>query len=358
MSCDSCFNGCGTPTSDKCVKYTGPDITFLGSTQPDICTNDPLYKVEQVLFAKIQSILNATGINPNTVLGCTFLTTLLNGADITASKLFEIYAQAICSLKSDVTALQAIVNAPVVFNTGCLTGLPSNPTRDQILQAVLNKVCADSVRITTIENDYVKATQLNTLIAQYLSSQSGNTQQNTKMVPRVAYEYYGSLSNFDSQGKGLVSAGYDKVYICNGSNGTPDKRGRVAVGAIAGVPGGALDPAVDPSLPANAGMNYALNQKFGVTTIILDATQIPSHTHTITDNGHTHSLKSSHTATEVTPYGSGSDPRMSLGDANGTTLVQSISTSTTGVIINPTGGNQPHDNRQPSIASYFIMYIP
>ena len=57
MSCVGCYNGCGTPTPDKCVKYTGVDITFLGSTTPDICTNDPLYKVEQVLITKIQSIL-------------------------------------------------------------------------------------------------------------------------------------------------------------------------------------------------------------------------------------------------------------------------------------------------------------
>lgn len=355
MSCNNCFNGCGTPTSDKCVKYTGPDITFLGSTQPDICTNDPLYKIEQILFTKIQGILNATGINPNTVLGCAFLTTLLNGADITASKLFEIYAEAICSLKTDVTNLQTVINAPTVFNTGCLTGLPSSPSRDQILQAVLNKVCADSIRITDIENDYVKATQLNSLIAQYLNSQSGSTQQSTKMVPYVAYEYYGSLSNFDSQGRGLISAGYDKVYICNGSNSTPDKRGRATVGAIAGVPGGALDPAVDPTLPANAGMNYALNQKFGSTTVTLDVTQIPSHIHGITDPGHTHNLKSSHTSTSVIVY---SDPRMSLGDAAGATLTAALTSSTTGITIGATGGSQPHDNRQPSIAAYYIMFIP
>lgn len=355
MSCVGCYNGCGTPTPDKCVKYTGVDITFLGSTTPDICTNDPLYKVEQVLITKIQSILNATGINPNTVLGCDFLTTLLNGADITASKLFKIYAQAICELKGDVEALEAIVNTSVVFNTGCLTGLSTNPTRDQILQAVLNKVCTDSTRITTIESDYVKATQLNTLIAQYLSNQSGSVQQNTKMVPYVAYEYYGPLSNFDSQGVGLTSAGYSKVYICNGSNGTPDKRGRVAVGAIQGVPGGALDPAVDPSLPANTGMNYALKQKFGATTITLNETQIPAHVHGVTDNGHSHNLKSSHTSTGVIVY---SDPRMSLGDANGTVASASITDTKTGITINSTGGSQPHDNRQPSIAAYYIMFIP
>jgi microcystin-dependent protein len=355
MSCQGCFNGCGTPVPDKCVKYTGPDISFPNSTTPDICTNDPLYKVEEVLISKITALINATGIKPNTVLGCDYLTTLLNGADITASKLFEIYAQAICELKDDVEAIETIINTSTVFNTGCLTGLSTNPTRDQILQALLNKVCSDSTKLTAIEIDYVKATQLNSLIAQYLNSQSGNTQQSAKMVPRVAYEYYGSLSNFDSNGRGLASAGFDKVYICNGQNGTPDKRGRVAVGAVAGVPGGALDPAVDPTLLANTGTNYALNQKFGASNITLDTTQIPAHTHGVTDPGHTHLLKSSHTSTGVIIY---SDPRMSLGDASGTVNSASITSSTTGISINATGSNQPHSNVQPSIAAYYIMFIP
>lgn len=70
--------------------------------------------------------------------------------------------------------------------------------------------------------------------------------------------------------------------LCNGSNGTPDLRDRFVVGA---------------------GSSYAVGATGGANTVTLDATQIPSHTHTITATGssgnastdHTHSLSASGT---------------------------------------------------------------
>ena len=93
------------------------------------------------------------------------------------------------------------------------------------------------------------------------------------MVPYVAYEYYGPLTNFDGSGIGIPANGFFKVYLCNGLNGTPDKRGRVAVGAIQNVPGGPLDAAVNPSNAGNP--NYALYTTAGANTVTLITSQIP-----------------------------------------------------------------------------------
>ena len=107
------------------------------------------------------------------------------------------------------------------------------------------------------------------------------------MVPYTVVEYYGSLvGNFDVSGAGIGD--WEKIYLCNGNNGTPDKRGRVPVGVIAGVGGGALDPNVDPATPTNP--NYALLGTTGTNTVTLNTSQLPPHTHiaTVTDPTHVH----------------------------------------------------------------------
>ncbi|MEI6186995.1 MAG: hypothetical protein WCP46_00640 [Alphaproteobacteria bacterium] len=344
MPCTDCFNGCAEVISDKCVKYTGADNPAL-----PICQGDSLYQLEQVIITKLLAAANGTGIVLDTPLSCTFLTTLLNGADKTLATLLDVYQQAICSLKSDVTSLQAVVGTSTSFNTSCLTGLPASPTRDQIIQALLTKVCTMDTRLTAIEVDYVKASQLNSLISSYISGNVSSVQQNTKMVPYVALPYFGPLSNFDNSGKGLSSTGFDKVYICNGSNGTPDLRGRTIVGAIQGVPGGALDSAVDPALPANAGNNYVLNQKFGASSIVLTSSQMPAHTHSITDPGHTH---------DVVGLEKGAGDGSNVVGAEPGTKVKTTNSSITNISIGSAGSSQAHDNRQPSLAGYFIMYLP
>ena len=51
-SCKDCFNNCDKPTSDKCVKYTGPEIEFLG-----ICTGDPLSELEAAIIEKLKDLI-------------------------------------------------------------------------------------------------------------------------------------------------------------------------------------------------------------------------------------------------------------------------------------------------------------
>jgi microcystin-dependent protein len=189
------------------------------------------------------------------------------------------------------------------------------------------------------------------------------------MVPFTVMEYYGGLSgNFDVNGVGIGP--WQQIYLCNGLNGTPDKRGRVGVGAIVGVGGGALNPAVDPSNPSNP--NYALNLATGANTVTLSATQIPAHTHsvTLTDPGHHHFIAGSDSTASASPINA-TTPIASGGSAGTNTAyelhpsvlsatVGKTSTSFTGVnaTIGSTGGGLSHANIQPSIACYYIMYIP
>ena len=220
-----------------------------------------------------------------------------------------------------------------------------------------------------VSTNYVKLADLNTLIQAYLDSQSGNTtQQNAKMVPLVAYEYYGSLDNFDDTGAGISSLGWDRVYICNGSNGTPDKRGFVAVGAINGVPGGPLNANVDPVYAGNP--NYSLYSVSGTNTVTLTLPQIPSHTHTanvvqststeanglLIDPGHFHYVGKP----DQWYPGTGSAALFNSGNYHqSSTAKTGISVKTNvGVSNNYTGEGQSHSNIQPVIAAYYIMYIP
>jgi microcystin-dependent protein len=200
------------------------------------------------------------------------------------------------------------------------------------------------------------------------------------MVPYVAYEYYGPLTNFVGTGMGIPANGFYKVYLCNGLNGTPDKRGRVAVGAIASVPGGPLDAAVNP---ANAGNpNYALYNKSGANTVTLIASQIPSHTHaasvsaTGTVPNHTHIVMggggpesgSVPNATQVisneTSQGGNASYKMLPANVQShnsgiTSASGAGSVSLTVAVTNAnTGGGSSHPNIQPVIAAYYIMYIP
>lgn len=357
MSCTNCFNGCGTPVPDTCVKYTGDPIPLLG-----VDTGDPLSKLEEEIVNKLVEYSTGQGITLSELtIDCDFISDLLGCCeDKTLVNVIQALITASCTLKEMVDALDAIVNSSYVFDVSCLTGLPTNPTKDDILQALLSKVCSMSATLDTISGDYVRATDLDSLIAQYLSSNTSTTQQSSKMVPFVAYEYYGPLSNFDSGGTGIPAAGFTKVYICNGSNGTPDKRGRVAVGAIQNVPGGALDPAVDPTLPANPSTNYVLNQRFGSSYINLNINQVPSHTHVVNDSGHTHPF--ARFWSRAINYGNGNSVPV-LQIQQGNNLVQPVgdvspTLNTTGITVGNAGGGAAHDNRQPSIAAYFIMFIP
>lgn len=99
-------------------------------------------------------------------------------------------------------------------------------------------------------------------------------------------------------------------HLCNGTNGTPDLRGRFIVGA---------------------GDTYAVGNTGGAESVTLSVSQIPAHTHSVKYSGNTHL------------YSSGSTNASYLGSTG------SIGTTES------TGGGNAHENRPPYYALCYIM---
>ena len=374
MACNNCYNGCVETTSDKCVRYTGENVEALS-----IANGDNLYTVEQALINAVVSFLDGTGIDItiDPAAYCALVTSYLPEckpicAPPTAVELFEALVKAACDLQGqveDIAADIATLNAD--YDVDCLSGVTSSSDTHAVLQAAITKICELGVDLDAlaldVDTNYVKIADLNTLIQDYLDSITVSTKHYTKMVPYTVVEYYGTLTGkFDATGAGLGD--WEKIYLCNGLNGTPDKRGRVGVGAIVGVGGGALNPSVDPSTAGNP--NYSLLQISGANTITLNSSQIPAHTHAaaaaITDSGHRHDIWG---ITGGDNQDNSNTVRFAGGDKDqGETAfyftnTQACQTSTTGITASVTvnansGGGGAHANIQPVLACYYIMYIP
>ena len=367
MSCDSCYNGCVETVSDECVRYTGINYEALG-----VETGDNLVSVEQAIMNALVPLLTGVGDDITLSAGdvCALVTGYLTaGLTHTSREWIIALSKGECDLQAQIVAINstlAILNDD--YSIGCLTGVTASSDTHAILQAVITKLCAVASDLVDFEinvnSNYVKLADLNALIAAYLSEQGSSSQNYLKMVPYTAVEYYGLLTNFDGTGAGIVNLGWDKIYLCNGLNGTPDKRGRVGVGAIVSVPGGPLDPEVDPTYSGNP--NYALYSTNGSNTITLDVTQIPSHTHTanvtndpatVTDPGHIH--YAGHTPIGWASSGSIGVSTETPTNIPTTSAITGISVAThVGVTINATGNGVAHNNIQPVVAAYYIMYIP
>ena len=366
MSCESCYNGCVQTVSDECVRYTGINYAALG-----VETGDNLVSVEQAIMNALVPLLDGTGDAITLSAGdvCALVTGYLTaGLTHTSKEWITALSKGECNLQAQIVAINntlAILNAN--YTIGCLTGVTASSDTHDVLQAVITKLCttvADLAALTLdVDTNYVKLADLDALIAAYIASQSGggSNQQYLKMVPYVAYEYYGSLTNFDGTGAGLNSAGFYKVYLCNGLNGTPDRRGRVGVGAIQNVPGGPLDAAVNPANPGNP--NYAIFNTAGANTVTLITSQMPSHSHgttvtsvgTISPNPHSHTLSYLNKGAGDGSNVIGSQVSSNIKTTSSVSLSVDITTSVTNA---NTGGGAAHANIQPVIAAYYIMYIP
>ena len=358
MACENCFNGCADITSDKCVKYTGVNIPGL-----DIHTGDSLFLVEQKITTKILTLMDGTGIIP-----------ILDPADIcdvvqelmpccppfTLNDILTVFLKAICilndkneGLKTRIAQLEqavnVILNAPYEIN--CLEGVDETTETHDIVQAIIDKLCVVSDSLAL----YVPLDQLNDLIADYLSSNVPANLNSNKMVPFVALPYFGDITGFDITGAG--SGLWERIFLCNGQNGTPDLRGRTLVGATTmGQP--PFNPAVDPAIVGNP--LYDINTTVGANGVILNVAQMPDHNHgpiTFTSSPHTHNINIKLGQSDT--GGSGGDVRpVSFPDGVAGTLITEASTIVGTVALTSNGGGEAHPNIQPSRGSYFIMYIP
>lgn len=375
MACSNCFNGCTEIISDQCVKYTGNNIEAL-----NIENGDTLSEVNLKITNFILSLSTGEGIipviNPSDL--CALVSGFLPGTgDITLNDVLSALIRSVCSLKASVTNIESALDTlNADYTIGCLSGVTSSSDTHDILQAAINKLCATDAALTAfildVTTNYVQLANLNQLIQDYLDTIAPSNLQKNKMVPYVAYEYYGPITSFDITGAG--SGEWIDIYLCNGNNGTPDKRGRVAVGVTTGMGGGAMSSVVNPATPGNP--NYTLFGTNGSNTVTLTLGQIPSHTHTATAvstaDPHRHLIaKVGNQDGDLTATGTldteweGSPDRFSYRlkkTAGEPTVGQTSSTTVTvntSVTVDPVGGSSPaHANVQPGIGAYYIMYIP
>jgi len=366
MSCSNCFNGCVEITSDKCVRYTGENIPELG-----INTGDSLLSVEQKITQYLISTLDGSGIEPNvsaSVICDIIQSNLPLVGPFTLNDYLTGLIKALCEIDDKVTILEE-QNPNTEYTLGCLSVSDNTNTHD-VLQAVITKLCSidsdlDSF-INFVDATYVKISDINTYIANYLATDPAASLLRNRMVPFSITAYAGPLSNFNASGAGIGD--WDKIYLCNGENGTPDLRGRVLVGTTTGMGGGSLPSAVDPAVAGNP--NYTLGTTFGDNSVVLTEGQMPSHMHsnTVTDPGHSHDFNTSSEYSTRDNADNGNIRYLS-GDQTGQQLhnAQSqlnneeyLNNSETeiSVTIDPTGGNQAHQNYQPGIGVYYIIYIP
>ena len=95
-------------------------------------------------------------------------------------------------------------------------------------------------------------------------------------------------------------------------------------------------------MPIGAGTTYSANSQGGSKDAI-----VVSHTHTVTDPGHNHTI--------TTLYNGGSYTQAFPGAAGGTQNNPSTSTSTTGISINSAGSSGTNANLPPYLGIYFIV---
>jgi microcystin-dependent protein len=374
MSCSNCYNGCPEILSDQCVKYTGIDIPVLG-----IKNGDSLSYVEQAIITFLTSTLDGSGIKVDisqNIICQTVSKYLPTCGDLTVVDFITAIIKAACDIQGQVTTLKTSTESEIddindtldelnATYTGvgagtCLTSVNGNSGTHAIVQAVIDQLC-------NVTNTYVQRADLDDLIAAYFASIPTGSKIYTRMVPYSVLPFYPTTSvmlNFDPTGAG--TGDWEKIYLCNGLNGTPDLRGRVPVGATSGMAGNPLSPIV---APGGLNPNYALGNIAGANGVTLSTGQLPAHTHsasatststgTISPNPHTHSFTYTGRTTSATI------PSNTIGSADGpltkTTSDQSLSVSiTTSTTVNNanTGGNEAHSNVQPGIGVYYIIYIP
>jgi microcystin-dependent protein len=368
-TCSNCYNGCTEIVSDRCVKYTGIDVPVLG-----IQTGDSLSFVEQALITFLTSTLDGTGIKIDlapTVICNLVQQYLPTCGDITIVDISKALIQAACDLQEqvdDIVAELAILNAD--YTIGCLTGVTASSDTHAIVQAVINTLCelnTDFAQLLVdLPNTYVAIEDIDIFIQDYLDNNTSTNSISSRMVPYAVVPYFGPITFFDSSGAG--TGNWNKIYLCNGNNGTPDLRGRALTGVINGVPGPIMSPVVDPSVSI-ANPNYSLFDTAGANQITLQSTQIPLHTHAntattvLTPGTHNHTyVKTDQPDNPGNGVNIGYD---AVGDDKniGGSLVNTgdVTITASTIVTNaagPVGGGLPHANIQPVTACYYIQYRP
>lgn len=379
--CNNCFNNCSQIVSDQCVKYTGPAIAAL-----EIELGDPLSEVTEKLTTYLLSALDASGIEPtiDPADSCALVNDYLTGD--TLNDVISAILQAICDLQVQVTADVAnMTTLNADYTIGCLTGVTSSSDTHAIVQAIITKLCALNLNVLALQSAlsaYVTIADIDTYIQNYLDSIAVTAMYN-KMVPYTAIEYYGALTGYPTIADGFNTNGvgygaWQQVYLCNGLNGTPDKRGRIPVGCTT-MGGGAFNINVDPAIPGNPTVYTAPGNIYGTNKVTLSVDEMPTHTHVATstpnDPGHRHLFVQDDTLAanhgNYTKYSNvlgniSIDQEDQYKSGNYYTKnevgIDTKASQTTGITVSTVnanrGNSQAHNNVPPVMSCYYIMHIP
>lgn len=132
-------------------------------------------------------------------------------------------------------------------------------------------------------------------------------------------------------GTSFSSGTYPLLTMILGGTTKPDARGRVRA---------TLNQTTTRMLSSNGGVDgTTLLAAGGVDSVTLATSQIPSHTHGVTDPSHSHSINGG------TTEGSQSGVQ---GESNGNSNIATTNGATTGITIQSAGGGALHTNAQPT----------
>lgn len=216
-------------------------------------------------------------------------------------------------------------------------------TREQLLTLLSTKL-ADQSTITALEHR-----DLETAIVNAIYGQIGDIKEISCDTTYIANNFK-TGTGLPDEGLGLPSGERYGWAICNGKNGTVDKRGNVSIG---------YDPSSYATLAStqSGGPNPPYKQG-GLKTVTLSVTEIPAHFH------HTpNSIFKSFVALG-SDYGNNSTTGVSgdnTGGGNELAIMNLATNYTTpnGAALEKTiGGGQSHENMQPYIVTLFIQRIP
>lgn len=134
--------------------------------------------------------------------------------------------------------------------------------------------------------------------------------------------------------------------LCDGTNNTPDLRGRFVVGYNSGD--------ADYDNPGNYSTGGTTQgDQAGLKEVTLNVNQIPAHNHGVNDPGHYHNLPQYvYYHTQVFDNDDWDDWDDGIDNDNSFNYTN---TAWTGITIQNTGGGQAHENRPPYYALAYIM---
>src|ERR1044072_3229385 len=158
MSCQDCIDktNCTDTISSTCVKWNGDIYDDF-----DMCVNDSLTSVVNLILDKIRDLLKGKGIefededlNFN---DCSFLETIQDDEIKSLINILNTYKTAICQLKTSIDAANSNLASFAVnslYSLGCIT-ISADPcgnelTFQDLIQALIDKICALNTQLTNI----------------------------------------------------------------------------------------------------------------------------------------------------------------------------------------------------------------